>query len=134
MLIIALITALLASTNALPHPQTTGGGSPPPFPPNTTISYYQGSVTDNHCYMSVGSGIVLLEVCTVLKWSGVRIPHLPGNDCSFTVYHGSNTCDTLSGEVTTWQIPAAGNGSVCVDAGVTDGGLREKASGVWACR
>ena len=84
--------------------------------------------------MPVGRGAMTAEVCMPLMWNGVGIARMPNNTCSFTLYTGSTSCSSGNGTTEMTSVPiAAGQGLVCVDVGVLDGGKFQKASGVWSC-
>lgn len=137
MLALTLIAALATSAHslAIPQPQD-GGGVYAPFPLNTSMTYYQGSTSSDTCAISVGTGMIAAETCTPLLWSAVGIAQSPNNTCSFTLFSGSTTCadgnGNLTSEKTVFQLER-GEGVVCVDVGVLDGGKFQKASGMWSC-
>ena len=122
-----------ASSFAIPQSQTTGG-TLPPFPNNTSVTFYQGSTGSNTCMMAIGKGAMRAEECTPLFWNGIAIAQSPNNTCSFTLYTGSTSCSAGNGTTETSGFTiAAGHETVCVDVGVLDGGKFQKASGVWSC-
>ena len=68
----------------------------------------------------------------LVEWHRYR--ESPNNTCSFTLFTGSTSCSFGSGTTETIGFPIpAGNGTVCVNVGVLDGGKFQKASGVWSC-
>ena len=71
------------------------------------------------------------ECCTPICVQSILIDSVPQNDCTFTIYMGSTSCD--GGEQVRYVIPA-GSGSLCVDSSVLDECMGEAASGVWSCR
>lgn len=139
MKLILLITPLVAMASAIALPQTTTttteattGGIAPPFPTSIAVTYYQtdGSST---CGMEVSKGTIQADMCNELCVMGISIAQAPNNNCTYTLYSGSKTCDADGiSEKTSYPIPA-GKRSVCVETGVQDGCDFQFASGVWSC-
>jgi hypothetical protein len=99
------------------------------FPDNTTITYYHNpSCATEH---SMTKETLKAEYCTPICYQSVLIDSVPKNDCTFTIYMGSTSCD--GGEQVRYVIPAGGR-SLCVDSSIFDGCESHSASGVWSCR
>nr|OQO17217.1 hypothetical protein B0A51_15852 [Rachicladosporium sp. CCFEE 5018] len=127
--LLALATAFL--TSAAPCPQTTG--SAPITPLTTTITYYQGTTTGSSCASQlVASGNLTENWCMTFRTYAATITHLEDRDCTFVLYKGSASCSTEGGEVEHVGLPA-GNDTTCVVGDVLDGGMNQKASGMWSC-
>ena len=70
------------------------------------------------------------EYCTPICYQSVLIDSVPKNDCTFTIYMGSTTCN--GGEQVRYVIEAGG-GSLCIDSSILEECTSESASGVWSC-
>ena len=126
----ALAMALPQTTSFINEPTT--GGVNPTFPTNITITYYQGVSSAASCGTSVATGALEADTCTQFCTMGIAISQVPSNNCTFTLYQGSSTCEADANQTSTNAIPA-GEGEVCIEVGVEDGCDFQYASGVWSC-
>ncbi|KAK4565732.1 hypothetical protein LTR86_003581 [Recurvomyces mirabilis] len=128
MLALTTIAALATTAISIAIPQ---GGDSILVPSDTSVWYYQAGGWPNsiECLDHVANGTLVEGVCTCLDYAGLGIFQSPSNDCSLTVYEGTNVCGADATSKTTTRIPA-GNSLTCVNTDV-DAGLT--ASGVWAC-
>lgn len=128
---IALLSAAFDPISAIP---TKPGDSSinsvgPLFPENTTVAYYDNALCtlDN----STKQDYLQEEYCTPICYESILIAAVPKNDCTFTIYTGSTTCNG-GGEQVRYVIPA-GDGQLCIDTAVLDSCKSEATSGVWSC-
>lgn len=135
-IISVLLTALrnIAVAYATKPKKLSIDGVPPLFQDNTTITYYSNpSCTPDD---SVRKAELLAEYCTPIWYDSILIETVPRNDCTFTIYTGSTTCQGqgsgIAGEQVRYVIPA-GSGSLRVDSSVLNGCRSESASVVWSC-
>lgn len=135
---ISLLAILTMSSlvHALPSRLTNKPTYPTSSLPNsTTITYYQGpaDLASNGCGMlEVAKGPMLRNKCAALGEPSMSIARASNADCVFWVWYGTTDCSTGAAGWTETEV-ARGNGSVCVDSGVLDGGKFETASGMWMC-
>ena len=57
------------------------------------------------CLDHVANGTLVQGVCTCLDYAGLGVMQSPSNDCSLTVYEGTNVCgaDATSKTVSLWS-------------------------------
>lgn len=103
-----------------------------------TISYFQGPVPfegtsamsfSGSCGTKVSSGTIGGGTCYDQHTLAIGIPQT-NKDCKFTLYKGSHTCSAATPDVI--DIPA-GEGVMCINTGVLDGGMWYVASGSYSC-
>ncbi|KAF2718964.1 hypothetical protein K431DRAFT_198073, partial [Polychaeton citri CBS 116435] len=86
----------------------------------------------SNCGTWVASGNLTAATCNTLKTSGISIAALADRECTFTLYKGTASCSGDIESKETIVIEKGGEG-VCVPTGVLDGGVWQKASGMWTC-
>ena len=139
MINLPLLATLASTISAIAIPQkictepTTGGVSLP-WPTEINVKYFQAAALspDDACGMEVASGTLEAEQCKRLCTVSISIAQAPNNNCTFTVFTGTDSCDDGAAEKISYPIPA-GTESVCVNIGVRDGCDFQFASGVWSC-
>jgi len=117
------------SPTSTPPPPHDGGGTPQPFPLNTTIYYSTtaNSTNSTTCPQNLGNSTIYAEVCTPILWPAIAVAAVPDNECTITVYEGTSVCEGEARKEI-FVVPA---GQGCVGMEVEGGGV---ASGVWTCR
>ncbi|KAK3067551.1 hypothetical protein LTR53_015524 [Teratosphaeriaceae sp. CCFEE 6253] len=133
MRVLLTLATLATSISAVPLSPywVTNGGLYPPYPNHTTVSYYEVGgwpVDDTMCLVPAGNGTLHASVCTPVKYNGLGIWMVPHNNCTLTVYEGTETC-AGNAPKEHHRIPA-GKSVRCASTNAAGGG----ASVVWACR
>ncbi len=123
-------TSTLTSTST-PLPPHDGGGTPHPFPLNTTIYYNSNTssypTNSTICPQNLGNSSIYAEICTPILWPAIAVAAVPDNECTITVYEDTSVCEGEARKEI-FVVPA---GAGCVGIQVGGGGV---ASGVWTCR
>lgn len=131
-----LINLIFASSAAaLALPQTTGNSGVQPYPQSTNMTIYTGTQVGSanqvvNCGYAIGKEEIESLNCIVFKNQGIGIQQVQSGSCSFTIFHGSNACE--SDRVSRYGVDN-GNGVQCFETGVLDGGKYMHASGIWTC-
>ena len=140
MFFILALTTLVSVASSLPCTEPPTNGSHALAPSNTTIAYYQGSAEVGlQCFVQVGSDVIQAGHCLPFTVNAITISEVPDNNCTFTLFSGSTSCDPNQAEgsatsvVQSMSVIEAGNGTMCIETSVQDGGKLEKASGIWGC-
>ncbi|KAK3631074.1 hypothetical protein LTR56_017098 [Elasticomyces elasticus] len=131
MLSFAVLASILATTTATSIPRQIYAATPA----NTTVAFFQGGSSSDACSgTQVGSwGEYTAGVCNDITVYGLGIGESSTNNCVFTLYKDSKTCNgTEASSVVGVSIPQ-GYDQFCIDAGVYDGGKNVLASGIWSC-
>jgi hypothetical protein len=88
------LTTLATTSLSLALPQDGGGGAPP-FPSNTSAWWYSVSGWPNvpgFCQDNVANGTLQEGVCHCFDYASVGVFQAPKNNCTLTVYLGSDVC------------------------------------------
>ncbi|WPG98497.1 Hypothetical protein R9X50_00128800 [Acrodontium crateriforme] len=139
MLTSSIFTVLASITSTLALPQLITRNTNYTLPTSTSVGYYQGSTSAGmNCFIEVSTGILQAGQCNLISVNAFSISRAPNNNCTFTLFAGTSSCDPskpeLTSSVKTLSFPIdAGNGTQCIETGVQDGGKFQKASGIWAC-
>lgn len=98
-----------------------------------TVTWYQPPLQfgPTACGMSVGSMTMTSGICMDLYTDALGVAQHSNQDCMFTMWPDVTDCTGDRGW--TEYMIERGNGTVCVETGVLDGGTWTHASGIYSC-